>query len=46
MTNHNEFYVSYYNADKEQEGSQVDVINWKPNVRLYEKLAKRVRKVN
>lgn len=45
MANDGEFYVSCFNADKEQEGGQVNVYNWKPNVRLYKKLAKRVRKV-
>jgi hypothetical protein len=44
MANDGEFYVSCFNADKEQEGGQVAVYNWKPNVRLYKKLAKRVRK--
>jgi len=45
VTDDGQFFIAHVNVEKERAHDQIDVYNWKPNIKYYERRAKRVKKV-
>lgn len=46
LTEDGQILIAHVNVEKERAHDQIDVYNWKPNVKYYERRAKRVKKVS